>query len=182
MARGTFISVLLCSAIGSAFSWVIRTDVPDIEAVDTNDLRETRQERLNLIFPGTKWCGSGNVSENYDDLGIFAESDACCRAHDHCDDVIEAMHTKYNLTNPSFYTRLKCSCDEKFYDCLHGSSDDIADKVGILYFSFLGTKCFRNDYPIVGCKRYHPYPKRCLEYDLDERQPKMYQWFDVPLY
>lgn len=50
--------------------------------------------------------------------------------------------------------RLHCSCDEKFYDCLHSSSDDIGDKVGILYFSFLGTKCFRNDYPIVGCKRY----------------------------
>ncbi|XP_046476587.1 phospholipase A2-like [Neodiprion pinetum] len=182
MAGTSQFLILLCAAFRLSGSWVIRTDVLDIEAVDTNDLRETRRERLNLIFPGTKWCGSGNVADNYDDLGTFAESDACCRTHDHCEDIIEAMDTKFNLTNPSFYTRVHCSCDEKFYDCLHGSPDEIGDKVGILYFSFLGTKCFRNDYPIVGCKRYHPYPKRCLEYELDESQPMMYQWFDIPLY
>ncbi|KAL2735854.1 phospholipase A2-like isoform X3 [Vespula squamosa] len=26
------------------------------------------------------------------------------------------------------------------------------------------------------------YPRRCLEYELDESQTKRYQWFDVPLY
>ena len=26
------------------------------------------------------------------------------------------------------------------------------------------------------------YPRRCVEYELDESQPKIYQWFDVPLY
>jgi secretory phospholipase A2 len=50
--------------------------------------------------------------------------------------------------------RLHCSCDESFYDCLHGSEELVSAKVGFLYFSVLDTKCFREDYPIVGCKRH----------------------------
>ncbi|KAF3421744.1 LOW QUALITY PROTEIN: hypothetical protein E2986_11192, partial [Frieseomelitta varia] len=57
-------------------------------------------------FPtGTKWCGSGNIASNPDDLGKYSETDACCRNHDMCPDVIEAHGTKHGLTNPSFYTR-----------------------------------------------------------------------------
>ncbi|XP_029177450.1 phospholipase A2-like [Nylanderia fulva] len=147
-----------------------------------NDLSETMSSQPAFIFPGTKWCGSGNIANNPDDLGIFAMTDACCREHDNCKDVIESMQTKYGLTNTALYTRLHCSCDESFYDCLHGSEELVSAKVGFLYFSVLDTKCFREDYPIVGCKRHSLIPRRCLEYELDESQPKMYQWFDVPTY
>lgn len=54
---------------------------------------------------GTKWCGAGNIAESPDDLGTYADTDKCCRAHDHCDEVIPGHETKYNLTNPSFYSR-----------------------------------------------------------------------------
>lgn len=57
------------------------------------------------IFLGTKWCGNGNIAEDYNDLGKFAETDACCRDHDHCGDYISAMMTKHNLTNDALYTR-----------------------------------------------------------------------------
>ncbi|XP_053597740.1 phospholipase A2-like [Microplitis demolitor] len=149
---------------------------------DDNGLRENQNERFNLIFPGTKWCGSGSIAENYNDLGYFRETDACCRMHDHCDETIEAMQTRHGLTNPSYYTRVHCSCDEKFYDCLHGTEENISQKVGTVYFSVLNTQCFRNDFPIISCKKYIMYPKRCIEYDLDRSQDKIYQWFDVPLY
>ncbi|KAL6433854.1 hypothetical protein ACFW04_005822 [Cataglyphis niger] len=109
-------------------------------------------------------------------------TDACCREHDNCKDTIESMQTKYGLTNTAFYTRLRCSCDERFYDCLHSSEELVSAKVGFLYFSVLDTKCFREDHPIVGCKRHSLIPRRCVEYELDESQPKMYQWFDVPTY
>ena len=136
------------------------------------------------MYAGTKWCGSGNIAKNPDDLGHFADTDACCRTHDQCDDIIEATQTKYNLTNPTFYTRLirtydnsknysltffliesvdliflrsdsnrvHCSCDEKFYDCLHRSEDKAGGQIGTVYFSLLNTQCFRRDYPILGCK------------------------------
>ncbi|KAL0130529.1 hypothetical protein PUN28_002275 [Cardiocondyla obscurior] len=137
---------------------------PNNTGIGSNELRDTTYESA-LIFPGTKWCGSGNVADGPDDLGIFAMTDACCREHDNCKDVIEPMETKHGLVNSAFYTRLHCSCDERFYDCLHSTEELVSAKVGFLYFSVLDTKCFREDHPI-----------------LDESQPKMYQWFDVPTY
>ncbi|XP_071640108.1 phospholipase A2 [Temnothorax longispinosus] len=154
---------------------------PNNSGTDSNDLRETTFQPA-FIFPGTKWCGSGNIADGPNDLGVFAMTDACCREHDNCKDIIEPMQTKHGLTNSAFYTRLHCSCDERFYDCLHSSEELVSAKVGFLYFSVLDTKCFREDYPIVGCKRHSLIPRRCLEYELDESQPKMYQWFDVPTY
>ncbi|EZA56418.1 Phospholipase A2 [Ooceraea biroi] len=128
---------------------------PNNSEVLSNDLRETTLDgQPAFIFPGTKWCGSGNIASGPDDLGMFAMTDACCREHDNCGDIIEATQTKYGLTNTAFYTRLHCSCDERFYDCLHGSEELVSTKVGFLYFSVLDTKCFREDYPIVGCKRH----------------------------
>ncbi|CAL1679619.1 unnamed protein product [Lasius platythorax] len=155
---------------------------PNDSEIFDNDLREMTSLKLAFIFPGTKWCGSGNIASDPDNLGIFTMTDACCREHDNCKDIIESMQTKYGLTNTAPYTRLHCSCDERFYDCLHGSEELVSAKVGFLYFSVLDTKCFREDYPIVGCKRHSLIPRRCLEYELDESQPKMYQWFDVPTY
>ncbi|GAB1863689.1 phospholipase A2 [Camponotus japonicus] len=173
------LSVLsLLSLTRNAPAWHIA--FPNDGEIFNNDLGETLQPAL--IFPGTKWCGSGNIANSSDDLGVFAMTDACCREHDKCKDIIESMQTKYGLTNDAFYTRLHCSCDERFYDCLHGSEELVSAKVGFLYFNVLDTKCFREDYPIVGCKRHSLIPRRCLEYELDESQPKMYQWFDVPTY
>ncbi|CAK9819472.1 Phospholipase A(2) [Anthophora quadrimaculata] len=131
----------------SVHAWVIY--YRDDNGVGSNDLQETPGRRVNLIFPGTKWCGSGNVATSPDDLGRFMETDACCREHDMCGDVIEAGQSNHGLTNPTFYTRLHCSCDEKFFDCLRRSEDDASGSVGFFYFNVLDTKCFREDYPIV---------------------------------
>ncbi|XP_047098357.1 phospholipase A2-like [Schistocerca piceifrons] len=139
--------------------------------------------RLGIIFPGTKWCGSGNVASDYDDLGQFADTDACCRAHDSCPDVIEAGQMAHGLTNKAFYTRLECTCDEKFYDCLKAVDSPVSFQVGVAYFNLLNTQCYRKDYPIVECRRYSTIIRsRCLEYQLDESAMPKYQWFDVPLY
>ncbi|XP_015123165.1 phospholipase A2 isoform X2 [Diachasma alloeum] len=179
----SFVILLVLSVfdVKPSGSWSIGVSYPEPES-GIDDSKETRKERLNLIYPGTKWCGSGNVAENSEDLGHFPVTDACCRDHDQCDDVIEAMGTRHNITNSAFYTRVECSCDEKFYDCLHHSDDKIAPQIGTFYFSLLNTQCFRRDYPIISCKRYSTYPRRCVEYDLDESQPKIHQWFDVPPY
>ncbi|KAK5639860.1 hypothetical protein RI129_010671 [Pyrocoelia pectoralis] len=136
-----------------------------------------------LIFPGTKWCGAGNISENEDDLGSSADTDKCCRTHDYCDDIIEGHETSHNLTNDAFYTRLNCECDDEFYKCLKDVDSKTSSQVGFIYFNLLGTKCFREDYPIVECKKYIYTPrKKCVEYEYDTTKNKHYQWFDVPKY
>ncbi|XP_026666785.1 phospholipase A2-like [Ceratina calcarata] len=146
-----------------------------------NEVDREELERMQLIFPGTKWCGSGNNAEGPQDLGKFKQTDACCRDHDMCSDIIEAGQTKHNLTNTSFYTRLNCKCDEKFYHCLSKSKDNGSKPVKFTYFTVLHTQCYQKDYPIVRCKRktFIP-PRRCLEYELDKNKPMKYQWFDVP--
>ncbi|KAJ8711109.1 hypothetical protein PYW07_008351 [Mythimna separata] len=139
------------------------------------------ENRINLlIFPGTKWCGPGNVADNYDDLGVEAEADACCRDHDHCPDLIPGGESKHNLTNESFYTRLNCSCDDKFHDCLKSSNTKTAKYIGVIYFNTLQTKCFRKDYPTTECiKKGGWFKTKCLEYAYNTTEDKQYQWFDV---
>ncbi|XP_035222173.1 GATA zinc finger domain-containing protein 14-like isoform X2 [Stegodyphus dumicola] len=66
-----------------------------------------------VIFPGTKWCGAGDLAKDYDDLGMNEDSDRCCRAHDLCNDTLAPGATKNNLTNTSPFTKFfKLSCKE----------------------------------------------------------------------
>ncbi|XP_037516623.1 uncharacterized protein LOC119393585 isoform X2 [Rhipicephalus sanguineus] len=84
--------------------------------IDKCEDRDTSQEGSSLldslgdafhslvIFPGTKWCGPGDVAKNYDDLGKASDTDRCCREHDHSEDNIPAFGTKHNITNYLPYT------------------------------------------------------------------------------
>nr|XP_018903539.1 PREDICTED: phospholipase A2-like isoform X2 [Bemisia tabaci] len=140
----------------------------------------------DVIYPGTKWCGPGAVADHYEDLGPEVQTDACCRDHDHCPDIIESGQSKHNLTNYSFYTKLNCECDDVFLKCLKSvdeKEERTARGVGHLYFDMLDTKCFKEEYPVIRCKKYDVGgSKRCSEYEYDRTSPKRYQWFDVPRY
>ncbi|KAJ6645631.1 Phospholipase A2 [Pseudolycoriella hygida] len=136
------------------------------------------------IMPGTKWCGKGNVASNYDDLGIFADVDICCRDHDHCKVFIPANSTRYGLSNVNLLSPiLNCDCDETFRKCLHKVSSTASNLVGSFYFGFAST-CIKREYPIVKCKRYtiRNSSRRCAEYVLDKTKPKVYQFFDNQLF
>ncbi|KAJ8981285.1 hypothetical protein NQ317_004021 [Molorchus minor] len=119
---------------------------------------EVRMPNSFFIYPGTKWCGAGNIADNDSDFGPQRDTDKCCRNHDFCPDIIEGYQTKYNLTNPSFYTRLKCDCDVDFYKCLKSVNTATSKQVGHIYFTALGTKCYKEDYPISGCNKYTYFP------------------------
>ncbi|XP_028040028.1 phospholipase A2-like [Bombyx mandarina] len=163
-------------------------------AVQTNKAAEIRIDpdifgfqsaiyETNFVFPGTMWCGAGHVAESYEDLGSEWETDMCCREHDHCTDLIPAGETKHGLTNDCFYARLSCECDEKFRLCLKNANTDISHTVGMTYFDTIGTKCYRKDYPVVGCQMYGGmFMPICLEYEFDKKSKQIYQWFDVKGY
>jgi len=57
-----------------------------------------------ITVPGTKWCGPGNTAANFEDLGRERETDKCCRAHDHCDEIIESHGALHGLpTNTDWF-------------------------------------------------------------------------------
>ncbi|GFV58003.1 phospholipase A2 [Trichonephila clavipes] len=106
---------------------------------------------LNEQTLGTNYCGQGNIAENYHDLGVFNETDACCREHDYCDDIIRPGRTKHNLINPFGTTRLHCKCDQALRDCFRKANSVVSNTVGYIFFSVLQTQCFDFDYPASGC-------------------------------
>ena len=44
-----------------------------------NKKKGNRAKRDLLVFPGTKWCGRGSNSQNFEDLGEYTFADRCCR-------------------------------------------------------------------------------------------------------
>lgn len=56
-----------------------------------------------LTVPGTKWCGPGNTSTSYDDLGTQRETDMCCREHDYCDVILEPGTLLFGLNNTDWF-------------------------------------------------------------------------------
>ncbi|KAK6191733.1 hypothetical protein SNE40_003340 [Patella caerulea] len=79
-----------------------------------------------LIFPGTKWCGTGDIAENIHDLGYDESTDTCCRKHDHCPHLINRFSWKYNMFNYHFHTMSLCVCDNRFRRCLRRSESPTA--------------------------------------------------------
>ncbi|XP_063913868.1 phospholipase A2-like [Zophobas morio] len=161
------------------------------EVLRNNSLSVTGKNNLqNLIVPGTKWCGKGSIAVSYDDLGVAREVDICCRAHDLCPDSIEPGETRHGLENTGFGVWSLCDCDEKLRMCLKNVNNLISDGVGFLFFNVLGPKCFKKEYPVVGCHKceYTTYAykerdrKRCVEPVLDKSGSKIYQCFDNHLY
>nr|WNB50471.1 group 3 secretory phospholipase A2 isoform x2 [Hemiscorpius lepturus] len=138
-----------------------------------------------LIFPGTKWCGAGNVADDYEDLGRAEDTDKCCRTHDHCNDTIPRLGTKYDLKNNGLYTKSSCACDLTFHSCLQEGENLASDLVGKVFFNVLRTQCFKKDYPQIGCLEKSGIPligESCQEYELDYNGTKKYQFFDPKVY
>lgn len=155
-----------------------------LEGCSQSGFRSADLFNQTFVFPGTKWCGQGNVAENYHDLGAFNETDACCRDHDFCDDIIQSGKTKHNLINPYGTTRLHCKCDAALRQCFRNVRSVIANTVGYIFFSLLQTQCFDFDYPTTGCEVWRRGAVRlyCVQYKKNTNAPKMWQWFDQEPY
>lgn len=137
-----------------------------------------------FIFPGTKWCGAGDVAKNYDDLGPARATDACCREHDHSEENIAAFQSKYGIRNTNLYTMTHCKDDRKFYGCLLNDSSVPSVAVGKIFFNILRTNCFDYTFPkkcVQNNAFYIPLvTEKCKQYKLDPAQPKEWQTFSPP--
>ncbi|KAG8184967.1 hypothetical protein JTE90_020013 [Oedothorax gibbosus] len=154
------------------------------ERLTIEEIRENYEEiskaaeDYDIIFPGTKWCGNGNIASNDSDLGGQVDTDRCCRSHDMCNDTILTGETGHGLRNDGPFTGLNCRCENDLYDCLRNVDTFTSNTVGNLYFNILRSRCFREDYPQTDkCKIYEISYFTCVEYEKDTTKPKVYQWF-----
>lgn len=77
-----------------------------------------------LYGSGTLWCGRGNAAVSGDAVGIFAQSDMCCRQHDNCPYSIEAGRNFGLLKNNGIFTRfLYNSITVIFYIIINSGSN-----------------------------------------------------------
>lgn len=107
-----------------------------------------------MIYPGTKWCGPGNVAASYNDLGHHAAEDACCREHDHCPIAISSQQCIHGICNNSPFTRSHCDCDAKFRRCLQNLNTEVANTIGALFFNVIQVTCFKERRPCSEWQRY----------------------------
>ncbi|KAM7306331.1 uncharacterized protein ISCGN_010057 [Ixodes scapularis] len=129
-----------------------------------------------FIFPGTKWCGAGDVAKEYSDLGVHKGTDMCCRTHDISTDNIPALQTKHGITNNNFYTMTNCKDDRNFYNCLSNDNSDTSIAVRTIFFEILSVECFSCTYPRK-CVKNNPShnPSKCKKYELVKSAPKKCQ-------
>jgi len=121
-----------------------------------------------IYWPGTKWCGPGNLAANGDDLGSKFGLDACCRDHDHCANVIPPFQQKFGHFNFQLTPLHECGCEEKFFNCLkfEKNADADADAIGRFYFNHLERKCF-DLAPKRICTKQTWYWRSCVEYGIE---------------
>ncbi|TWW77000.1 uncharacterized protein proca1 [Takifugu flavidus] len=146
---------------------------------DDNDHSEKvfKRSKRGFTYPGTLWCGAGNTADHYNQLGEFAETDSCCRIHDHCPHVIHAFSSRFGYTNFKWHSISHCDCDENLKACLRRVNDTSSRVVGQAFFNVIGVPCFdfayeeqcaeRHWYGL--CKRYEKFPtavlKKAVPYD-----------------
>ncbi|MBN3296083.1 PA2G3 phospholipase, partial [Amia calva] len=104
--------------------------------------KSLQRKKRSWIIPGTLWCGTGSTAANYADLGVFEQTDNCCREHDHCKATMTAFQFKYGAFNHNLFTVSHCECDQSFRQCLLGVNDTVSNLVGYGFFNILKVPCF----------------------------------------
>lgn len=150
-----------------------------VEENDNSELQDKvlKRSKRGFTYPGTLWCGAGNMADNYNQLGDFADTDSCCRTHDHCPHVIHAFSSNYGHTNFKWHSICHCDCDQALRSCLRKVNDTSSRVVGQAFFNVIGVPCFEFSYEeqcaerhwYGVCKRYEKFPiavlKEAVPYD-----------------
>ncbi|XP_021953708.1 uncharacterized protein LOC110850584 isoform X2 [Folsomia candida] len=125
--------------------------------------RQRREAFRMGIMPGTLWCGDGSLADKSESLGAHVGADRCCREHDGCPYLIDAMSSKYGMFNYRMHTISHCTCDERFRSCLKQTNTGSSNFVGKIFFNVVQTKCFLLK-PERTCSKMSWFGK-CLKYE-----------------
>ncbi|KAJ8391429.1 hypothetical protein AAFF_G00089030 [Aldrovandia affinis] len=145
-----------------------RPQTPGEERKEENPASEEtskvmHRSKRGFTYPGTLWCGAGNIADHYEHLGEFAETDSCCRVHDHCPYVIHPFSSKFGYTNFKWHSICHCDCDNALKDCLRKVNDTSSRVVGQAFFNVIEVPCFEFAYE-EQCVERHWYGV-CKKYD-----------------
>ncbi|XP_064485215.1 uncharacterized protein LOC135397552 [Ornithodoros turicata] len=132
-------------------------------------------ENTWLIYPGTKWCGSGNIALHEQELGELIEVDKCCRQHDYATETINPRETKHGLTNYRGYPITTCNDDWKFYACLKKEGSPAAMEIGHIYFDMLSPLCFLKNHTTECQEYFTSHQSVCKTYGIDKSKPQTWQ-------
>lgn len=132
------------------------------------------------------------IYANQKELGPNTKLDSCCRSNYQC------AYWKFQHNETNNYDSWHCDCEYQFRRCLKQLDTSLSNELAFgrsLYIQ----QCVYYDYPIKQCELYEEFLKpgenmqdepkkrdidsnrvRCLDYSLDENQPKIYQHFDMP--
>ncbi|XP_014262312.1 uncharacterized protein LOC106674217 [Cimex lectularius] len=128
--------------------------IPDVKPQRINNMQSDQpvsqnrnQQSLQLILPGTKWCGTGDIAANYFDLGTQSEIDKCCRLHDICPVKVHGYSFRYGVNNTSPITKSHCKCDQELKRCLKKENQPIANLMGQIYFNVIKIQCVSGTVP-----------------------------------
>ncbi|KAF7993137.1 hypothetical protein HCN44_005918 [Aphidius gifuensis] len=106
------------SSFAAKFISQLPKSVRDFFANQDNDILTSRingfgdalnafKEDFHAVFPGTLWCGGGNVAKTNEEVGLFSQVDRCCQHHDQCPYSIQPGETMEQLINNGMFTRQK---------------------------------------------------------------------------
>ncbi|XP_050093852.1 uncharacterized protein LOC126576587 [Anopheles aquasalis] len=163
----------------------LETNVKDQQQLQ-DDAASDLHGGLRLI---TNYCGPGNWSANGETVQneYFASTDRCCKHHDECPDTITNRRDYRRYENLPYktqlFTKLRCSCDAEFLQCLRNVSTFFSYAIAWIYTK-VQSSCFEHEYPAIECvsKRNDGLfsPDRCLTYIVDNSYSPQWQWFDIP--
>ncbi|KAM3851529.1 protein PROCA1 [Vipera latastei] len=145
---------------GGPAAWALRGRAEGAREAGTGGGR--RRAKRGFTYPGTLWCGAGNIAESYEQLGEHRETDKCCREHDHCQHLIYPFTFKYGHRNLRWHTISHCDCDQRLKDCLGAVNNTASRVVGQTFFNIIQVPCFElvhqeacvESYLYVWCKNY----------------------------
>ncbi|KFB43492.1 AGAP004731-PA-like protein [Anopheles sinensis] len=123
---------------------VPRESVTALEEVcsEASGISGELQGGLGFIYPGTKWCGPGNIASNFSDVGRYEAEDQCCREHDLCPNILLPGECRRGLCNRGAFTRSHCDCDARFRRCLQNLNTETANTLGAIFFNVVQVTCF----------------------------------------
>ncbi|OWF44333.1 Phospholipase A2 isozymes PA3A/PA3B/PA5 [Mizuhopecten yessoensis] len=125
------------------FTEVVYGSSPDVTDVLEREADLRDYVLLQGIFPGTRWCGFGNLADDiHTNVGEHQRTDSCCRSHDLCEPKVRALQKRYYYNNQGIIPISHCSCDVDFYNCLKGVNSPVSNKIGRIFFNIVKIKCF----------------------------------------